>query len=232
MRRQKAKGERAKAKGPIWPSFLSPFAFRLSPFACLLLLAGCAQDNRTAAGSGDPLLGRGTPPRGSPSALPPPNPTAQPPAPPAAPAASLTSNAALAGGTPATFDHSHDLQIGSPSMPGAYSGASSPTPAAATVLHRPEPLFEPPARHDSMLKQMFGFTGASHGATYEQLKAQLVARGVTFVRLETWGDHGGWKFTCSIPNKQNPYISRTYEAQAQDDLGAIRAVIEQMDKEP
>jgi len=142
----------------------------------------------------------------------------------------MTSNAALAASTPATFDHNQDLHISNPSAPDPDAGRYNPAPGG-TVLHRPEPAFEPPARHDSMLKQALGFTSASHGATYEQLKAQLEARGVTFRRLETWGEHGGVKFTCSIPNRQNPYISRTYEAQAQDDLAAIRAVIEQMDKE-
>ncbi|HEV3259016.1 MAG TPA: hypothetical protein VG013_19245 [Gemmataceae bacterium] len=206
--------------------FLYPLSF------CLLAsLAGCAQDNRTAAGTGDPILGGGAAASGGRTALPPANPPARPPvAPPAAPA-SLTSNAALAVSTPATVDHNQDVRVGSASAATQYSGQYNPAPGGGAVLHRPEPAFEPPAQHDSMLKQVFGFTGASHGASYEQLKAQLVSRGVTFVRLETWGEHGGWKFTCSIPNRQNPYISRTYEAQAQDDLGAIRAVIAQMDKE-
>jgi len=59
---------------------------------------------------------------------------------------------------------------------------------------------------------------ANGNLTYEGAQAQLTARGVTWQRLETWGDQGDWKFTCSIPNKQNPYISRTYEAEAHDPL--------------
>ena len=64
--------------------------------------------------------------------------------------------------------------------------------------------------------------------TYEQAKAILTARGVTWQRLETWGDAGEWKFSCAIPNPQNPNIRRTYEATARDDLSALRAVIDQM----
>jgi hypothetical protein len=41
------------------------------------------------------------------------------------------------------------------------------------------------------------------------LLAVLRQRGATFQRLETWGDEGEWKFSCAIPNRQNPAIRRT-----------------------
>ena len=59
----------------------------------------------------------------------------------------------------------------------------------------------------------------------------LRQRGATFQRLETWGDDGEWKFSCAIPNRQNPAIRRTYEARAGDPMVAVRAVIDQIDKE-
>ncbi len=74
--------------------------------------------------------------------------------------------------------------------------------------------------------------GAAHGSSnlsYEEAQAQLKARGVTWQRLETWGDQGDWKFTCSIPNRQNPYISRTYEVEAHDPFSALRGVLDQLE---
>jgi hypothetical protein len=49
--------------------------------------------------------------------------------------------------------------------------------------------------------------------------------------LETVGENGEWKYSCSIPTRQNPRIRRTYVASAGDPVGAIRAVIEQLDKD-
>jgi hypothetical protein len=74
--------------------------------------------------------------------------------------------------------------------------------------------------------------GAMTGSTnlsYEEAQARLTARGVAWQRLETWGDQGDWKFTCSIPNRQNPYISRTYEAEAHDPLAALHSVLDQLE---
>jgi hypothetical protein len=66
--------------------------------------------------------------------------------------------------------------------------------------------------------------------SYEQARAQLQARNVAWFRLET-GEPSGYKFSCSIPNRQNRNLSRTFEAQAQTELAAIQAVLEQIDKE-
>jgi hypothetical protein len=67
-------------------------------------------------------------------------------------------------------------------------------------------------------------------ASFEQAKAQLSARGISWYRLET-GESGAYKFSCSIPNPQNRMISRTHEAQAPSELAAIQAVLDQIDRE-
>jgi hypothetical protein len=54
---------------------------------------------------------------------------------------------------------------------------------------------------------------------------------VTWQRLETTGAQGEWQFSCSLPNRQNPSISHTYQAQGHDPLAAIKAVLEQIDRE-
>jgi hypothetical protein len=61
--------------------------------------------------------------------------------------------------------------------------------------------------------------------------ALLQARGVKWRRLETVGERNESQFSCSIPNPQNPYISRTYEARAATDIAAIQAVLDQIDRD-
>jgi hypothetical protein len=78
-----------------------------------------------------------------------------------------------------------------------------------------------------------GIQPGQGGDTYEQLQSMLTARGVTWQRLEKWGDEGDWKFSCSIPNKQSPNVSRHYEAKVAgpNGLAAIRAVLDKIDLE-
>lgn len=207
-----------------------------------LLAVGCAGDRPGAAN--DPLLG-------GPSARPSPTGTltSTAPANPVAPAApvpsSPTSNAALAGSKPRVLDSANDLRIGEP-------GRSQYTqePASGAVLSRPVPVNAPtpsstptfgPSSSASPSSGPSAFLPSSarasshapgaHIGSYEQAQAFLASHGVTWQRLETWGDKGEWKFTCSVPNKQNQFISRNYEAKAHDYLAAIQAVIEQMEKD-
>jgi hypothetical protein len=63
------------------------------------------------------------------------------------------------------------------------------------------------------------------------LFALLQARGVTWHRLETSGDAGEWKYSCSVPNASNPNIRHNYEARGRDPRTAMLAVLNQMDKE-
>ncbi len=67
--------------------------------------------------------------------------------------------------------------------------------------------------------------------TYEQAQAVLASRRVTWQRLETWGEEGEWKFSCSIPKPENPNIRRTFEARAREPITALQAVLEQIDRE-
>jgi hypothetical protein len=220
---------------------------------CLVLLfvTGCAEDNRMAY---DPLLGNV--PAAPPGPVPAPNgqASAQPANPPAAPAGPLpalaapnatASNAALAGApAQSPLEGGSPLRIEDPRSPDANNrtwmgqpigvpppdprsplpGGSSP-PGAQGV-----PLAPGPAPVQPVSAQAAGSPGSASISSYEQAQVQLAAHGVTWQRLETWGDNG-WKFSCSIPNPQNKFISRTYEAQARDYLSAMRAVLDQVSKE-
>lgn len=139
-----------------------------------------------------------------------------PSSPPPPPVSNSNSPAALAP----SLNTAEDLRIG-----------SKPDPPPAPP---PAPLFAGPARPVSRpLPSPSGVVqaGGSGVTTYEQAQAILAARGVKWQRLETWGDSGEWKFTCSIPNRQNEFISRTYEGRADNYLAAVQAVLEQIQNE-
>jgi hypothetical protein len=91
---------------------------------------------------------------------------------------------------------------------------------------------QPVARHDAApATGVIQSGGPGRTETYEQLQAQLVARGITWQRLERV--EAEWRFSCSIPSRQNPNLSRTYEAHSHDDSGlaAVRAALDQIDKD-
>jgi hypothetical protein len=166
---------------------------------------------------------------------------------------STGSTAALASVNPRPIDGTHDLRIPDgnvaangnsawnggaggigtappinvPTGPAATSTASPVALAPGGQLQQPPPGFAPVSRMQS--GGAAPSAGSNGSMTYEDAQARLTARGVSWQRLETWGDQGDWKFTCSIPNKQNPYISRTYEAEAHDPLSAVRGVLDQLD---
>jgi len=73
--------------------------------------------------------------------------------------------------------------------------------------------------------------GNASGASADALLTLLQARGVNWHRLETWGDNSEWKYSCSVPNANNPNIRRTYEARGRDPRSAMAAVLTQMDQE-
>jgi hypothetical protein len=63
--------------------------------------------------------------------------------------------------------------------------------------------------------------------SYQQLMAELNQRGVTVYRQERASD--SVKFTCTIPNRDNPNKARTYQATGKDEIAALRAVLERID---
>jgi hypothetical protein len=73
-------------------------------------------------------------------------------------------------------------------------------------------------------------SGAS-GPGADALLALLQARGVTWYRLETAADSGEVRFSCFVPNANNPNIRRMYEARARDPRSAMIAILTQMDQE-
>jgi hypothetical protein len=206
------------------------------PFAALML-TGCSDFGQSLGF--DPLLGgpplrpatAGAPPAAAPTPLP--LPTAN----------SSLSTAALAAGGPRPLDSGQDLRIGSPIASAgndgwARQGSSNPDGSGVT-LQPPQPISEAPPKRDlvavsnpGLPRDPPGPSSAPAGiATLEQAQKELDARGVLWQNLVKVGPNGEWKFSCSIPNRQNPRQQRTYEFRASDPIAAIRAVLEQIDKD-
>jgi hypothetical protein len=207
-----------------------PFSFFLFPSAFSVLLAGCSMTGRPSAGGTDPLVG-GPPPAGIGK------PTAAPAAatplsalPPPPVTGSATSTAALAATTPQSFDSSRDLRIGVPPSEPGVTPAAAPADGSA-VLRAPEAASETALRRDAAPIYSPVAQGGAAVTSYEQAQTQLAARGILWQRLEMTRETGEWKFSCSVPNRQNPTLRRTYEGRARDYLGAMRAVLDQIDRE-
>ena len=103
------------------------------------------------------------------------------------------------------------------------------------ILQPPQAVADSPPRRELTAVSNPGSSAADRGVnggpTFEQAEAQIKARGALWQRLDTVGDNGGWKYSCSVPNRQNPTIRRTYEATAGDPVAAVRAVLDQLNQE-
>lgn len=198
------------------------YRFAAAAPLALLFCLGCAGSNiRQPPAAADPLAGGVATPAGGPSAsaVPPPTPV-PPPVPPLPVSTGTQSLAALAAGAQAKpLDATRDLRIATP-----VNNPNAGTSPQATLIAPATPVVSQPVARGSA-------PAGTHVATFEQAQGFLTSRGVKWQSLQTWGDQGAWKFTCSIPNPKNQYISRTYEGQARDSLSAIQAVIDQIERD-
>ena len=71
-------------------------------------------------------------------------------------------------------------------------------------------------------------TGNTTAPTYQQLKAQLLARGVSVINITTKGEEV--TLTCFVPLKDNQNAHQRYDAKGRDELAAMQAVLDQIDK--
>lgn len=212
----------------------------------LSVLLGCeGTGTNTKSLELDPLTGGPAMPRSNPNApatqpngvaaIPPQNPL-----PPLNVPASTTSPAALTGaGVNATLDPNGGLRVngglGNQTTPPPATWQSNPIPnPSGATLRMPQPVQDNMSAAPPLAPATFGpitLTAGARGDGYQQLQDALTARGVTSRRLETVGDNEGWKFSCSVPSKQNPNLRLNYESRGQTDLEAIRFVLDQIDRE-
>jgi hypothetical protein len=209
---------------------------RRCPVPLLLMLIGC--NSLHPSRDPDPLLGgpalRGTATPSKAQADAPTAPVATLPPLPAPPLGN--SNAALASGIGRPILNNADMRIASTPTAGAdgWTGQDRSTQGTGNgaVLRQPEVGVQPVAQQTPAPNSPATPPPRGSGiANYEQAQGQLAARGVIWQRLETSGDNGEWRFSCSLPNPNNPRLRRTYEGRARDFLSAIQAVLDQIDRD-
>jgi hypothetical protein len=221
-----------------------PSAVRLCLYSLAFLgVCGCTAASKN---KGDPLLGEFGP-KGEVKT--PPTKTSSNQVPPIPTATTGINTANLAAGT---LPGSRNLAISQPQS-NAENGPNSLTAGskenANAVLSRPEPVVEPvprdninipvvpasnwdksqqPPPPDPLLTQQTNPANPPPGQQpADPLQGQLKARGVTWQRAENVA--GGVKFSCIVPNPQNPQVSRAYEAIGPDYPAAVRAVLWEID---
>jgi hypothetical protein len=218
------------------PALLLPArSFLLFPFYVLLALAaGCNYFNRAPSAGSDPLLGGPPAPAAG-------KPTQQQPAvpvtalPPLAAPSSASSPAALAAGPTRSLDNGRDLRIGNPQANSGTDGwvGREPNPqrnGSGAMLLGVQPSAELAARTDSpSVFNPVSLPGSQ--VTMEQAQKILANPRVLWQRPQRLDNDRGYQFSCAVQNRQNPTLNRIYTATAPDLLGAMRAVIEQIDKE-
>src|SRR5207245_5222525 len=120
------------------------------------------------------------------------------PVPPLPGPTSTASTAALASVNPRPLDGSHDLRISDPagSSP-AIGGQGFGTQLQQPVMGAPPTQPFAPVSRQGQSQSGPGATAGTSNLSYAEAQARLRALGVTWPRLETWGDQGGWKFPCS-----------------------------------
>jgi hypothetical protein len=213
---------------------------RLSPL--VLLLAGCSQMNRNIAPTApqppsDPLLGG--PPMKTTQAPPAPKPatlakpesavTTLPPL--SAPGATPSTAALAAGAQVQPMDGGRDLRIGDPpGKSGTWVGQNEPVSnGSGALLRQPETTAAAPNPPTPAVSQVS--LPANRSTGLDDALKQLKDRGVVWQRLDVVAETGEWKFSCSVPNRQNPNVRRTYEARAKEPLAAVQSVLARIDSE-
>ena len=212
------------------PITLRQFGLRphLGAIACLMVLAGC----QTGRLDHDPLVGGAPlppgplPPRSTGNAVA----AGQVPPPPAP--SNTGSLASLTAGPTQTLDSTHDMRVPVTPVPGSTAGG----PAGA-LLHGPEPVNDGSSRLTPIAApgSTSGLTlvGGPPRDSHAQILEELRARGASRFNLVAVGDTGEWKFSCSVADKPNADMLQRYESRAfgEDGLAAMRAVLEQIDRE-
>jgi hypothetical protein len=231
---------------------------RPAVWLCLFSLAflaacGCSTTNKN---KGDPLMGEFGP-KGE--VKPPATKTSSNQVPPIPTASSGVNNSNLAAGTLPGSRNLAITQPQANADPGPGSLTAGSKDNANAVLARPEPVIQPvprdiqssvvpasnwdkgqkPPQSDPLLTQQppAGPPPGQQPAAVnplppgqppaDPLQVQLKSRGVSWQRAENVA--GGVKFSCLVPNPQNPQVSRAYEAIGPDYPAAVRAVLWEID---
>jgi hypothetical protein len=150
---------------------------------------------------------------------------------PALPAPSAdTSPAALASGGVPKLDGERNLRMDDKDA-GKDPAASWRGKSSGVSLGPPDTPPDPtPPRSSGDIKPV-GAVSAAPALDLRQMIASLEQRGMKGFRLDQQRDSGQWRCTCSIPSKNNPSVKQTYDHTAADPEAAVRAVLDQVEKD-
>jgi hypothetical protein len=168
---------------------------------------------------------------------------------------SATSPAEIAAGGPPEPSSTLRIPTGnttpgsSPSSPGPNAPAASgpwrgnqPSSGGA-ILKPPEtvgaplPAAPPPTGTTGFAPVPGGapvqLTSSAGVGSLDQAYALLDKHKMTWSNLQYLGDQKEWKFSCAIPNPQNPNVQTRYSFQApgKDGLAAVREVLQQIEQD-
>lgn len=141
-----------------------------------------------------------------------------------------TTNAEIAAGAVPKLDKERDLRIPGDKDPtdswrdntsGVSLGTPGPARAGGSL---------PPVPTVGGFTPAGGPTGGAITSVDQGLHA-LERYGVKGFRLEQQRETGQWRCTCSIPNKDKPTFKQTYDTTAADPLSALRAVVDQVERD-
>jgi hypothetical protein len=149
---------------------------------------------------------------------------------PALPAPSAdTSPAALAAGGVPKLDNDRNLRMDDKDPAAAWRGKSSSPVSLGKPDPDPDP--QPPAPRPTDGIKPAGGISAAPALDLRQLITSLEQRGMKGFRLEQQRDSGKWRCLCSIPSRNNPSVKQNYDTSAADPESAVRAVLDQVEKD-
>jgi hypothetical protein len=129
------------------------------------------------------------------------------------------------------MDGGRDLRIADVgAKAGAWVGQGEPVSNGSGALLR-QPVSPTAAPSQTAPTASPVSLAAGKSTSLDDALKQLKDRGVIWQRLDVVPETGEWKFSCSVPNRQNPNLRRTYEARAREPLAAVQSVLARMDSE-
>jgi hypothetical protein len=205
-----------------------------------LVLAGCQSTKSAGRGGADPLFGQSAPPIQAtqlatnpavqPGTLGQPTSNNQPLSQP-----TMASPAVLASGGYSPLSGGQDLRIGTPPLnSGNRVLPRSQTPPGVMAVVTADPDYGKPRDGvagvvplDATGNHAGSASPTGHLGGLEQTLNAIAAYNPKWHKLENAGS-GTWRFSCSIPDRNEPNKSRTYENEGVTAMAAVQGVLDRI----
>ena len=100
--------------------------------------------------------------------------------------------------------------------------ADAPRSRSPEVLRAQEP--------DTAPQELVAGDVEAAGITWREAQRRLERVGAARYCLETWGDQGQFRFSCSVPLKSNAQFNRRFEAQSHEPMRAVEHVLDEIER--